>query len=349
MILLDEIEKAHPDVWNVLLQVMDDGRLTDGEGRTVDFSNTVLVMTSNLGAGEGQARRRLHGRRAGGRRRAHAGRREVRVPAGVPQPHRRDRHVLAADAEQVERIARADVRRGSPTRLRERARDHARGRRRARRPPGARRLRRGVRRPPAEAPHPPDAGEGADPPPRLLDCGVLLKQATAGFYGITIGLGAITSFAMNARGPVRLLREWWPDREDRLLVTESREAARRHAAAPALAAHGRIGPQVCHRPNYMTIRPASSSGDWIDWASSRLVPGEILLVPKRGLFKSDAELEQVQRSGRAKLIESTQTLEVYEWPKDAPAAGTSEAREFVESGMVGMPAKKRAKNRTGRE
>jgi ATP-dependent Clp protease ATP-binding subunit ClpC len=50
VILLDEIEKAHPDVWNVLLQVMDDGRLTDGEGRTVDFSNTVLVMTSNLGA-----------------------------------------------------------------------------------------------------------------------------------------------------------------------------------------------------------------------------------------------------------------------------------------------------------
>jgi ATP-dependent Clp protease ATP-binding subunit ClpC len=51
VILLDEIEKAHPEVWNVLLQVMDDGRLTDGEGRTVDFANTVLVMTSNLGAG----------------------------------------------------------------------------------------------------------------------------------------------------------------------------------------------------------------------------------------------------------------------------------------------------------
>jgi ATP-dependent Clp protease ATP-binding subunit ClpC len=57
VILLDEIEKAHPDVWNVLLQVMDDGRLTDGEGRTVDFTNTVLVMTSNLGAG--QARRAI--------------------------------------------------------------------------------------------------------------------------------------------------------------------------------------------------------------------------------------------------------------------------------------------------
>ena len=52
MILLDEIEKAHPEVWNVLLQVLDDGRLTDGEGRTVDFTNTVVVMTSNLGAGQ---------------------------------------------------------------------------------------------------------------------------------------------------------------------------------------------------------------------------------------------------------------------------------------------------------
>jgi ATP-dependent Clp protease ATP-binding subunit ClpC len=52
VILLDEIEKAHPEVWNVLLQVLDDGRLTDGEGRTVDFTNTVVVMTSNLGAGK---------------------------------------------------------------------------------------------------------------------------------------------------------------------------------------------------------------------------------------------------------------------------------------------------------
>ena len=52
VILLDEIEKAHPEVWNILLQVLDDGRLTDGEGRTVDFTNTVVVMTSNLGAGK---------------------------------------------------------------------------------------------------------------------------------------------------------------------------------------------------------------------------------------------------------------------------------------------------------
>ena len=50
VVLLDEVEKAHPDVFNILLQVLDDGRLTDGQGRTVDFRNTVVVMTSNLGS-----------------------------------------------------------------------------------------------------------------------------------------------------------------------------------------------------------------------------------------------------------------------------------------------------------
>jgi len=50
VILLDEVEKAHPDVFNILLQVLDDGRLTDGQGRTVDFRNSVVVMTSNLGS-----------------------------------------------------------------------------------------------------------------------------------------------------------------------------------------------------------------------------------------------------------------------------------------------------------
>jgi ATP-dependent Clp protease ATP-binding subunit ClpB len=50
VILFDEIEKAHPDVFNVLLQVLDDGRLTDGQGRTVDFKNTIVIMTSNVGS-----------------------------------------------------------------------------------------------------------------------------------------------------------------------------------------------------------------------------------------------------------------------------------------------------------
>ena len=49
VILLDEIEKAAPEVFNILLQLLDDGRLTDGQGRTVDFKNTVIIMTSNIG------------------------------------------------------------------------------------------------------------------------------------------------------------------------------------------------------------------------------------------------------------------------------------------------------------
>ena len=57
VVLLDEIEKAHPDAFNILLQIMDDGRLTDGKGRTVDFTNTVLIMTSNVGSAEIAAER----------------------------------------------------------------------------------------------------------------------------------------------------------------------------------------------------------------------------------------------------------------------------------------------------
>ena len=52
VILFDEVEKAHQDVWNVLLQVLDDGRLTDSQGRTVDFKNTVIILTSNIGSAQ---------------------------------------------------------------------------------------------------------------------------------------------------------------------------------------------------------------------------------------------------------------------------------------------------------
>jgi ATP-dependent Clp protease ATP-binding subunit ClpB len=55
VVLFDEVEKAHADVWNVLLQVLDDGRLTDGQGRTIDFKNTVLILTSNVGSAHIQA------------------------------------------------------------------------------------------------------------------------------------------------------------------------------------------------------------------------------------------------------------------------------------------------------
>ena len=96
VILFDEIEKAHPDVFNVLLQVLDDGRLTDGQGRTVDFRNTLIVMTSNLGGeflanlGENEdvdsVRAPGDGRGAGA------------LPAGVPQPARRHHPVPPAEA-----------------------------------------------------------------------------------------------------------------------------------------------------------------------------------------------------------------------------------------------------------
>ena len=52
MLLLDEIEKAHPDLFNILLQVMDNGKLTDHHGKTVDFRNTILIMTTNAGAAD---------------------------------------------------------------------------------------------------------------------------------------------------------------------------------------------------------------------------------------------------------------------------------------------------------
>ena len=88
VVLFDEIEKAHPDVFNVLLQVLDDGRLTDGQGRTVDFRNTMIIMTSNLGAeyltqlGEGEDSDAV---------REQVMERSARpFPAGVPQPRRRD-------------------------------------------------------------------------------------------------------------------------------------------------------------------------------------------------------------------------------------------------------------------
>ena len=75
VILFDEVEKAHPDVFNVLLQALDDGRMTDGQGRTVDFKNTVMIMTARAGKDRCD------------------GRSERSFPPRVHQPHRRDRGV----------------------------------------------------------------------------------------------------------------------------------------------------------------------------------------------------------------------------------------------------------------
>ncbi len=106
VILFDEIEKAHPDVFNILLQVMDDGRLTDAKGRTVDFKNTVLIMTFEPGRGDA-CRRNTEDRarlRHGARKRD--ARAEGTFPAGVFEPRGRHCDLLAAGQRAVEQDSR---------------------------------------------------------------------------------------------------------------------------------------------------------------------------------------------------------------------------------------------------
>ena len=102
VVLFDEIEKAHPDVFNVLLQVLDDGRLTDGQGRTVDFKNTVIIMTSNIGSD--YPRQPEGGRGHRGRAALRDGRGQDQVPARVPEPHRRDHPVPPPATQQMAAI-----------------------------------------------------------------------------------------------------------------------------------------------------------------------------------------------------------------------------------------------------
>ena len=118
VILFDEIEKAHPDVFNVLLQVLDDGRLTDGQGRTVDFRNTLIIMTSNLGAEYLANLREERGRRRRARAGDGGGAREL--PAGVPEPHRRHDPLPPAEARADGGDRRHPARRGCEKLLDER-------------------------------------------------------------------------------------------------------------------------------------------------------------------------------------------------------------------------------------
>ena len=95
MVLLDEIEKAHPEVWNMLLQIMEEGRLTDNVGRMIDFKNSILIMTTNIGAEQiaGQQEFGIHevARRSDeatyeGMKNKLKAEMEQQLPAGVPQP-----------------------------------------------------------------------------------------------------------------------------------------------------------------------------------------------------------------------------------------------------------------------
>ena len=124
VVLFDEIEKAHPDVFNVLLQVLDDGRLTDGQGRTVDFRNVLIIMTSNLGAEylvmqkEGEDSSAVHDEVMGVVR--------SHFRPGILEPRRRDHPVPSAAARGYGRDRRHPVR---PPRAASRgSQDHARSR-----------------------------------------------------------------------------------------------------------------------------------------------------------------------------------------------------------------------------
>ena len=161
VILFDEVEKAHPDVFNVLLQVLDDGRLTDGQGRTVDFKNTLIILTSNLGSDilaaqkDGEDVELVRDQvmdvvRAG-------------LPAGVPQPAGRDRAVPPPDRAQnmtgiVDDPAEAAA---GPA---GRPQDGAGARRAGQGLAGGGRLRPGLWRPAAEAGDPARAAEPAGQP-----------------------------------------------------------------------------------------------------------------------------------------------------------------------------------------
>ena len=112
MLLLDEIEKAHPDVFNILLQILEDGRLTDSQGRTVDFRHAIVIMTSNIGASEIARNTPLGfavsddetGITYDDMKLQDHGRAEEGLPPRVPQPHRRrDRLPQAAAATRSSR------------------------------------------------------------------------------------------------------------------------------------------------------------------------------------------------------------------------------------------------------
>ena len=159
VVLFDEIEKAHPEVFNTLLQLLDDGRLTDGHGRTVDFKNTVVIMTSNVGT-EFLDGRRMHDRRAATRDLVMAALRqhfrpeflnrvdEIIIFHGLTREHLKQiveiqvRHLKRLLADRHLEIELTDA---------------------AKALPGRGRIRSGLRRPPAEARHP-AAGTGSAGP-----------------------------------------------------------------------------------------------------------------------------------------------------------------------------------------
>ena len=143
VVLFDEIEKAHPDVFNVLLQILDDGRLTDGQGRTVDFKNTVIIMTSNVGSQYLLDAASARPDRAEGDDRRPAA---PHLPARVPEPHRRGRSSSSRSSkDDLDKIV--DIQMRAPGQAPGRAQHQHRADARRQGPAHRRGLRPGVRRP----------------------------------------------------------------------------------------------------------------------------------------------------------------------------------------------------------
>ena len=184
VVLFDEIEKAHPDVFNVLLQVLDDGRLTDGQGRTVDFKNTLIIMTSNIGSEflanqkEGEDTEAVRALRDGGD--AH------QVPARVPEPHRRDHPVPPPEARADGGDRRHPDRAAAEAAGRPQA--HAGARRRGAHLAGQQGLRSGLRRAAPEARDPEvragPAAQGRSWPARSRTGSRCVSQCASGAWSV---------------------------------------------------------------------------------------------------------------------------------------------------------------------
>ena len=137
----------------------------------------------------------------------------------------------------------------------------------------------------------------------------------------------------STKGPFQQLARWYPNPERRAFVREARRLGFELRDAPAMAAWSLIGPQVCHRPNYMALRCGTNEKTWRNWAASRLKPGTIMIVPTEDFPEECGERPLVRHNGRATLVYRGTMLEAWRWPDDAPEAGTERAVKYVRTGL----------------
>lgn len=152
--------------------------------------------------------------------------------------------------------------------------------------------------------------------------------------GVSLALAWLLFALAEVRTPMQMWVRWFPTQQRLALVRESKQVAETFADAPALAAWARIGPHVCHRPNYMAIRSGDTPATWTRWGSQRLVPGTVLLVPTPAYDADRAVIgAQLRASGHAVRIHAGRYVEAWRWPADAPPPGTREAEAYVRAGL----------------